>query len=704
MQQNLSRETGHLFRPHRLAAAVLGVMTMQTPAIAQTILPTVTVSADRESAGLNLDQTGTTGSRTGVSARELPASIESVDSATVQERGDYTVMDAITRTTGMTGVGSGGNGSMSFSTRGFSGTNSVGIAEDGVRLSTGAGTQTYPNDSWGYERIEVLRGPASVVYGSGTVGATINAVRKAPGRTASAEALVGIGSDGSGRVGLGGTGALGEIGSFRIDGYGHFSDGQRAIGDSRGGKLMSTFRLQPSSDLRLELLADYSKQNPERYWGTPTDNGRIDASLRKENYNVSDSVIGYEDKRFRARAEWAAKPGLTLRNEAYYFEANRHWKNVEQYALNSATRTVDRSDYLEIKHNMDQTGNRLEADIRNDRHRAVIGWDVAKVNFRHTNNSPYGGSSTVTASNPSSGTWASPDATLAKFDTKTTMQAFYAEDAWQFADKWLLMTGLRRDTADVSRDERVSGTDFSKTLSGTAWRLGLTRHLSDATSVYVQASAGHDPVTSIVTLNLSNANFSLTKGKQIETGIKQSLGNGLGEWTAALFRIEKDDIITRDPTNPALSVQGGSQHSQGIELSAALTPWKHWRFEGNYAALQAKYDRLLEAGGANRAGNRPTDVPEQVGNLWVHYLIGPVQASLGGRYVGKRYADNANTVVLPSYTVADAAIAWQYNAQTTLRLFGRNLTDKVYATTSYGSQQFVLGQGRSVELVAEMKF
>lgn len=704
MQQNLSRETGNTFRPHRLAAAVLGVLAIQTPGFSQTTLPTVTVSADRDTASLNLDQTSTTGSRTGVSARELPASIESLDSAMVQERGDYTVMDAITRTTGMTGVGSGGNGSMSFSTRGFSGTDSVGIAEDGVRLSTGAGTQTYPNDSWGYERIEVLRGPASVVYGSGTVGATINAVRKAPSRTASAEALVGIGSDGSGRVGLGGTGALGEIGSFRIDGYGHFSDGQRDIGDSRGGKLMSTFRLQPSSDLRLELLADYSKQNPERYWGTPTDNGRIDASLRKENYNVSNSVISYEDKRFRARAEWSAKPGLTLRNEAYYFEANRHWKNVEQYTLNPATRMVDRSDYLEIKHNLDQTGNRLEAYIRNDRHRAVIGWDVAKVNFRHSNNSPYGGSSTVSASNPANGTWASPDATLAKFDTKTTMQAFYAEDAWQFADRWLLMAGLRRDTADVSRDELVSGTDFSKTVSGNAWRLGLTHHLNDGTNVYVQASTGHDPVTSIITMNLSNANFSLTKGRQIETGIKQTLGNGLGEWTAALFRIEKDDIITRDPANPALSVQGGSQHSQGIELSAALTPWKHWRFEGNYTALQAKYDQLLEAGGADRSGNRPTDVPEQVGNLWVHYLIGSVQASLGGRYVGKRYADNANTVVLPSYTVADAALAWKYSPQTTLRLLGRNLTDKVYATTSYGSQQFVLGQGRSVEFVAEMKF
>ena len=690
--------------PSQLSIAVLAALATMGSACADTQLAPVEVTAEREASSLGLDQASTTGSRTGVTVRELPASIESVDSATIRERGDYTIMDAITRATGVTGVGSAGNGAMSFSTRGFTDTNSVGLAEDGMRLSTGAGTQNYPNDSWGYERIEVLRGPASVVYGSGTVGATINAVRKAPSRTASAEALFGIGTDGTGRIGLGGTGALGEIASFRVDAYGHTTDGQRDLGNASGSKLLTTLRLQPSSDLRFELLADYSKQNPERYWGTPNDKGRIVSSLRNENYNVSDAIIGYEDKRLRGRVEWQANDWLTLRDEVYYFEANRHWKNVEQYSLNAAAGTVNRSDYLEIRHNMDQTGNRLEAGIRTERHRGVIGWEVARVNFRHSNNSPYGGASTVSAGNPAHGAWSSPDPTLAKFDTRSTLQALYAEDAWQFANQWLLMAGIRHDVADVSRDELVNGTDFDKTLRGNAWRLGLTYQLSPATSLYAQASTGHDPVTSIITMNLSNSNFTLTKGKQVETGIKQSLGNGLGEWTAALFRIDKDDIITRDPVNPALSVQGGSQHSQGIELSAALTPWKNWRFEGNFTVLRARYDELLEAGGVDRSGKRPTDVPEQVANLWAHHRLGPVLASLGGRYVGKRYADNANSVVLPAYSVVDAALAWTYDQRTTLRLLGRNLTDKVYATTSYGSQQFVLGQGRSFELVAELKF
>ncbi|MGZ7236652.1 TonB-dependent receptor domain-containing protein, partial [Streptococcus pyogenes] len=74
-------------------------------------------------------------------------------------------------------------------------------------------------------------------------------------------------------------------------------------------------------------------------------------------------------------------------------------------------------------------------------------------------------------------------------------------------------------------------------------------------------ATGHDPVTSMISLNLANADFKLTRGKQVEVGVKQRLADGRGEWTAAFYRIDKDDIITRDPDNSALSIQGGSQYS-----------------------------------------------------------------------------------------------------------------------------------------------
>lgn len=704
MQHAMHRSTEALFKPTRLAAAI--ALAIHAPVFAQTTLSTVEVTAPRNAATLHLDQPSATGSRTGVTARELPATTSSVDAVQMQERGDFQVREAITRATGITDIGSGGTGGLSFAARGYTGTNSVGIAEDGIRIQTGAGTQNYPGSSWGYERVEVLHGPASVVYGSGTVGATINAIRKEPSRIAAQEAMAAIGTDGVKRLGLGATGGLGEIASYRVDVYGTHIDGHRDLGDNQGGKIMSRLRLQPNSEFRIDLTADYSLQRPERYWGTPHDNGRILPELRRENYNAKNSTIRYEDTRLRARAEWQVNDHLSLSNELYYLESNRRWMNIENYKLNTATNRVDRSDYLHIQHELAQTGNRLEASLKHGGHRAVIGWEAARVSFRHINNAPYGGTSSVSIQNPAHGQWFSPDPTLAKFDTSTTLHGFYAEDAWQLGERWLLLAGIRHDRANIYRDELVAGTDFGRTLQGNSWRLGLTHFLTRDTSLYAQYATGHDPVTSMISLNLANADFKLSKGKQVEVGIKQKLGDNLGEWTAAFYRIDKDDIITRDPNNSALSVQGGSQYSQGVELAAALTPWKSWRFEGNVTRLQAEYTELTErvsGVGVSRAGNVPQNVPEFVANLWGHYTLGAVQTSLGLRHVGKSYANNANSLTIDAFTVADASIAWKLDPKMTLRLLGRNLADKVYATRTYNNQ-FILGEPRRFELIAEVKF
>jgi iron complex outermembrane receptor protein len=705
----LQKHTQKRLIPLAIAALFGGGM---SPLCAQTAaLPTlgeVVVSADHETATLGLSTPTQTGSRTGLSAKELPASLESIDSQTIAERGDTQIVDAITRTTGLSVRPSPGNGGLSFSSRGFAGVQTVAVAEDGVRIQTASGTINYPSSTWGYERFEVVRGPASVVLGSGTVGATINAIRKQPTRESMREIMLGLGTDGYKRVGVGAGGALGAITSYRVDAYGFHNDGWHDLGESRGGKLMSTFRIQPNSDLKFDLIADYSLDRPDRYYGIPWGaNQHIDKSLKKESYNARDAVIRYEELRLRAKADWRVNDWVNINNELYYLESKRTWKNIEAYNFGALPDTVARSDYLYIRHDLEQTGNRLEGIVEAANHRAVFGWETARVDFKHTNNSPYGGASVVSATDPIHGYWSSPDPILPKWKTASTFNAFYAEDAWKFHDRWQLLAGIRRDFSKVSRDNLLSpggADDYSdRNVNGTAWRVGLTHFLTHDTSLYAQYSAGHDPVADLITANLTNVRFRLTKGRQVEAGIKQTLPDGLGEWTAAVFRIEKKDIITRDPANSALSVQGGKQHSQGIELAAAISPTRNWRFEGNYTVLQARFDELIEAGGVSRDGNRPQLVPRHTANLWGHYRLADWQGSLGLRYVGKRFTSNANTTEIPAYTVADASLAWHYDRRTTFRLIARNLTDKVYAASSYNSQ-FILGEPRRFDLVAELKF
>ena len=712
------RQQSFSFKSLKQIPSALLLLGGACPLWAQTTLPTlgeVVVTARSETATLGLSTPTRTGSLTGLSAKELPASLESIDSQMVAERGDTQIIDAITRTTGLSVRPSPGNGGLSFSSRGFAGVQSVAVAEDGVRIQTASGTINYPSSTWGYERFEVVRGPASVVLGTGTVGATINAIRKQPTRESGQEIMLGLGTDGYKRIGLGAGGALGAIASYRVDALGFHNEGWHDLGESRGGKLMSTFRIQQNSDLKLDLIADYSLDRPDRYYGIPWRGAsqHIDKSLKKESYNARDAVIRYEELRLRAKADWRANNWLNINNELYYLESKRTWKNIEAYNFDGTLpNTLNRSDYLYIRHDLEQTGNRLEGIIEAANHRAVFGWETARVDFKHTNNSPWGGNSVVSATNPDHGYyWSSSTTPLnavePKWKTASTFNAFYAEDAWKFHDRWQLLAGIRRDFSKVSRDNLLSpggADDYSdRNVNGTAWRVGLTHFLTRDTSLYAQYSAGHDPVADMITANLTNVRFRLTKGRQVEAGIKQTLPNGLGEWTAAVFRIEKKDIITRDPANSALSIQGGKQHSQGIELAAAISPAKNWRFEGNYTMLQARFDELIEAGGVSRDGNRPQLVPRHTANLWGHYRLADWQGSLGLRYVGKRFTSNANTTEIPSYTVADASLAWHYDRRTTFRLIARNLTDKVYAASSYNSQ-FILGEPQRFDLVAELKF
>ena len=681
-----------------LFAALAGAALATSANAEETVLGTVDVRSTRDAATLHLDQPTQSGSRTGVTAKELPASLEILDSETIRERGDTQMRDTLSRTVGLTDTGR-----LSFSSRGFTGETSVGIADDGIRVTPGA--QTYPGNTWGYERFDISRGPASVVYGTGTVGAMINAIRKEPSRTRSYELMAGLGTDGHKQIGVGGAGPIGEIASYRIDVYGHNDRGFRELGNSRGGKLMSRLRLQPNSDLRIDLTADYSLEHPERYWGTPYGpDGQVPRALRKKNYNINDAQMRYEDTRLRAKVDWQVNDWLGLSNEVYFLESDRLWKNVENYKLDLRTDTVTRTSYVYAHHDHDQRGNRLEARINTAGHRAVLGWEMTKVDFRHTNSSPYGGSSIVSASNPDHGVWNSPDPIRPVFDTSTDIDSVYTEDAWQINDRWLLMAGIRRDFIRILRHELATGGDFPHSLNGTAWRLGLTHHLTRDTSLYGQVSVGHDPTTTLS--YMGRTKYRLTTGRQAEVGLKQTLDGGLGEWTAALYRIEKDDIITRDPNNSALSVQGGSMHSQGVELSASISPTRNWRFDGNYTYLVAEYDELNEAVGGrsvSRAGNTPSNVPQHVANLWGHYRFGQWQASLGLRHVGKRYSDNANTLKLKPYTVADASLAWHYDSRTTFRLLARNLADKMYVKTGSGIRGS-LGSPRRFDLIAEMKF
>ncbi|MBY0241008.1 MAG: TonB-dependent receptor, partial [Burkholderiaceae bacterium] len=196
--------------------------------------------------------------------------------------------------------------------------------------------------------------------------------------------------------------------------------------------------------------------------------------LRNENYNVGDADIRYADDKAVARLTWRVSPALAISNELAYMKASRNWRHAEYYVYDPAAKLVERSDYIAIRHDHEQTANRLDARWNAGANQLAAGWESATINFQHTNNSPYGGSSSVTPTGFNPGVFDSPDPLRPNFATDTTTHALYLEDAYRLNQQWLLLAGARHDRYQVQRVSLLGAVGFTSTLNSNAVRLGLT--------------------------------------------------------------------------------------------------------------------------------------------------------------------------------------------------------------------------------------
>ena len=652
---------------------------------------------------LQLNQSNEAGSRLGLSALELPGSVETISSSEITLKGDYGSLSAVTRSTGIVSSASPGNGGTSMSARGFNGHSSIVNTYDGTRLYVGAGTVTFPADTWTLARVEILRGPGAVVNGVGATGATINYITKSPKLGESdVDLLLSAGSFNTQRLGIGFNTGLSENTALRVDAVHHQTDGYVDRADETRDVLSSSLLLQAADDIQLKFNLDYANIDAAPYWGTPLINGQASDTVRKNNYNVSDGVVEYEDLWPRVRLEWQLNDKVRFRNDTFYVDAERHWRNVEGYAFDGVSQ-INREFYLEIFHDQKQTGTRsdflIDSEFAGLDNKLSVGGEFNRIEFQHTNNSPFGGSSSVAIDGFDPGIFLPVDPTTLDFLTDTDQFALFFDDVLQLNQQWSVVVGGRFDNIDyqrrdVARSNGQSAGFFDADFSEMSWRIGAVYQPTEALSLYAQASTGPDSIGSLASLNVSQQNLDLTKGQQLELGIKQVFWEGRGEYTVAVYTISKQDLFTQ--TNAASQVeQIGEQSAQGIELTLALRATDNLAFDFNIAHVDAEFDDF-----AALSGNTPANVPDVSANAWLVWTpSSAIQIAGGLRYVDERFADNGNTERLPDYLVVDASVNWQLSESINLSLRGRNLSDEEnYIISRYDVQQWIFTDPRAYEI------
>lgn len=678
-------------------------------------LPSVAITGSADTPVTDLATPTTSGSRLNLTALETPASTSSLDSHIIESRNNLTVQDAVSRSPGITSIASPGDGNTALSARGFTGHSSVMTLFDGSRLYTGAGTQTFPVDPFLVERIDVIRGPASVLYGEGATGAVINVVPKKPFEGEVRNRLrLGYGSNDRQQLGLDSGGSLSDTLSYRVTLNQQQSNGWVDNGNSRSLAMSAALRWQATDDLSFTLAHERGDSEPMNYFGTPLIDGRYRDSLRDKNYNLRNAVQRYNDEWTRLNSDWAINDNVSASNQLYYIKSRRHWRNAEAYNWSSAQGQLLRGDYLEIKHDQEQIGDRQSFTFNHSLFgldsRTVVGAEYNRIRFDVSNNSPYNdvGGDFIDPWNPASADFQSLSAFRPLAESTTRTFALFAENRLQLSERWSLVTGIRRDQNHIDRYDQRADSRSDRSLTGGNWRAGLVFAVTEQLSLYGQYSTSEDGVSNLISMNPTQQQMDLTEAKQTEFGLKQQFWDGRGEWTLAAYHIVKKKLLTLDPIT-RLTQQVGQQSSDGLEASLELALDHDWHVSANASVVRARYDDFDEnvAGQVvSRAGNRPADVPRRTANLWVSKtLTEELDAGMGLRYVDRRYANTANTTSVPGYTVLDANLGWQVQRDVRLGLQLNNLLDRRYAASQYNNgQQWLMGEPRSFFVTADYSF
>jgi len=701
-------------------------------------LAEVVVHAESTSA-LSLDSRPRTGSSLGLTARESPATIDVLTQRQIQDLGARTTEEALNRAPGVSAA-TNATSPGALSLRGFTGAGrAVLLLFDGVRPAEES-FFTRVIDSWMFERIEVLKGPASVDYGEGALAGVINLVPKRARLDGAAFAgQVGYGSFGSFRAAAdANVVVLDELAVRPVLSYSRSSG---YVDDASSEYLAGTLGItwSPSDELVVELAADYSSDDYESaYFGTPllppgvarepsglvrSSDGRIlDRSLRDVNYNVEDGITDSTTGWLRSGVRWRLADGWTLSNALHLYTSERRFINAEYFGYNPATALVDRSTGIvthDFEYWIERATLRGDHSIAGLRNRVALGGSYSDVDFFTERR--FGSTTSVDRRDPERGRFPVGD-DPALFprredrDNAVRAASAFAEDALNLSEGWLVLGGVRYDRVSVDRAsidlnvEPPARTPTERAFDEVTWRVGSVFDVLPDTQLFAQYSTAAAPPSSLLALTPGNAPFDMTRGRAVEGGVKSSLFEQRLELTASAFYIVQDDIVTRSAVDPTVSVQGGRQSSRGGELSLSATPFAPVRLLVNYAHFDARFDELIDASGADLAGNTPERVPERILNAFVFIdtLVLPLTASLGVHGAGRYFTDNTNSIEVRGYTTFEAALRCRLElgqAATEITLRARNLTNTLHASyTDISPDQLTLAPPRSVDLMATVNY
>ena len=690
-------------------APLLALVGLPTMALAQSVpspardtvpmsLPTIEVKGAAR-AGYQAQQTSTA-TKTDTPLRDVPQSVTVIGKNVIADQRMQSMADVTRYTPGLT-MGQGEGNRDQPTIRGNSTT--AGFFVDGMRDDV-----QYFRDLYNVERVEALKGANALIFGRGVGGGVLNRVTKAAGWTPVRELSLQGGSYGNKRGALDVGQGVSDAIALRLNGVYENSDIYRDDVNIERYGINPTATIQLAA--RTRVLASYEHFKDDRtadrgipsFAGAPLSTASPHTFFGDPSQSYSDALVHIGT----ASIEHVTGGGVTLRNRSMFADYDKFYQNVFPGAVNDAGTEVSISAYnsatdrrnllneTEISYRL-MTGAISQTLLGG----VALGRQITD-NFRNTGY--FNGTATSLSAPVSDPTIAVPisfrqSATDPDNHSSATSISLYGQSQVVFSNHWQAIVGARYERFDVDFYNLRTGEALSREDNLVSPRAALLYKPADAVTLYSSYSVSALPSSGdqFSSLNVTTETLEPEKFRNYELGVKWDVFDRLS-LAAAAYRLDRTNTTAPDPTDPAKTLQTGSQRTKGFEFSVtgAVTP--EWEIIGGYSNQDATITSLTTAA---EPGAKVPLVPRNTVSLWNRYqATSALGLGLGVIYQDDMYAAIDDSVTLPSFTRVDAAAYYGVSPYLRLQLNLENLFNQEYFGTAHNNNNISPGSPRSVRV------
>lgn len=649
-----------------------------------------------------------TATKTDTPLRDVPQAVTVVTQEAIKDQGMRGMADVVRYVPGMTMAQGEGNRDQ-VTIRGQNTT--ADFFSDGIRDDT-----QYFRDLYNVDRVEALKGPNAMVFGRGGGGGVINRVTKEAGWTPIRELTLQGGSFDAKRAAVDVGQAVNDVAAFRLNGMYENSGTYRDYVDLERFGINPTVTLAPSAQTTIKLGYEYfhDKRTADRgissFRGAPV-NTDLSTFFGNPDLSTSDATVNT----FSALVEHKTDAGLTIRNRTRYADYDKFYQNVFPGAVDGTGTSVSISAYnndTQRQNLFNQTDLIYSFQTGSVKHTLLGGLELGRQktsNYRETGRFPTNGNATSISaplSNPTifvPVTFQNNGTSDANNNATNDTVAVYVQDQIELSPQWQVIAGLRFDRFTTDFHNNQNGQDLSRDDNLVSPRLGLVYKPIEPLSLYASYSVSYLPSSGdqFSSLTATSATLEPEEFKNYELGAKWGVRPDLS-LTAAVYQLDRTNTTAPDPNNSAITVQTGSQRSEGFELGLNGHVTSAWQVMGGYAYQSALITSKTSA--AAEGATVPL-VPRHTLSLWNKYQFTPAWgAGVGVIHQTKMYAAVDNTVTLPSFTRVDGAMYWTLDKNLSAQLNLVNLFDREYFETAHSNTNITPASPRAAYLTVTASY